>query len=32
MIAKMRDDFKILNQKLVETNALNKDLQTKLIL
>ena len=27
MIAKMRDDFNILNQKLVETNALNKELQ-----
>ena len=27
MISKMRDDFNILNQKLVETNALNKELQ-----
>ena len=30
MIAKMRDDFKILNQKLVETNALNKELQSEI--
>ena len=30
MIAKMRDDFNILNQKLVETNALNKELQIEI--
>lgn len=30
MIAKMRDDFNILNQKLVETNSLNKELQNEI--